>query len=74
MMKLSKLRIQPLKKKECTTEQPKILDTLGPASNPNAFKTLVRHPRFLQRFLPLGMYILQESTKHVIEGRNCLET
>jgi 4-carboxymuconolactone decarboxylase len=61
-MKLNKPRIQPLKKSECTTEQLRLLETLGPASSLNAMKTLVRHPRLFQRFLPFGLYILQEST------------
>jgi 4-carboxymuconolactone decarboxylase len=62
IMKLSKPRIKPLKKNECTTEQLRLLNTLGPARNMNAFKTLVRHPRLFQRFLPPVVYILQEST------------
>lgn len=62
VMKLSKPRIQALKKRECSTEQLKLLDKLGPASSLNAFKTLVRHPRLFQRFLPVLIYVLQEST------------
>jgi 4-carboxymuconolactone decarboxylase len=61
-MKSSKPRIQPLKKNECSTEQLRLLDKLGPASSLNAFKTIVRHPRLFRRFLPVLVYVLQEST------------
>jgi 4-carboxymuconolactone decarboxylase len=61
-MKLTKPRIQPLKKSACTTEQLKLLETLGPAGSLNAFTTLVRHPKLFQRSLPLLSYVLQEST------------
>lgn len=61
-MKQQKPRIQPVTKEECNAEQLKLLDSLGPAGNLNALKTLIRHPRYFQRFLPLGLYILQEST------------
>lgn len=60
-MKLAKPRIQPLQKNEQTTEQSELLDRLGPAARMNAFKTLVRCPKLLQRVLPLVIYVLQES-------------
>jgi alkylhydroperoxidase family enzyme len=61
-MKLLKPRIQPLQKNELTTEQQELLDSLGQVGSLNLFKTLVRHPKLFQRFLPFGAYILQEST------------
>ena len=61
-MKLLKPRIQPLQKNELTTEQQELLDSLGPVGSLNLFKTLIRHPKLFQRFLPFGGYILQEST------------
>jgi len=60
-MKLLKPRIQPVKKNELTTEQQKLLEPLGQLARLNALKTLIRCPKFFQRFLPFGIYILQES-------------
>jgi len=60
-MKLPKPRIQPLQKDELTTEQRGLLDPLGQAARLNAFKTIIRCPRLFQRFLPLAIYIHQES-------------
>jgi len=61
-MKLLKPRIPPLQKNELATEQRELLDSLGQFGRLNVFKTLIRHPKLFQRFLPFGRYILQEST------------
>ena len=55
-------RIKPLEKSECDSEQLSILKSLGSAGSMNAFRTLVRHPKLVQRFLPFLQYILQESS------------
>ena len=61
-MKLLKPRIQPAQKNELTTEQRKLLDSLGQAGRLNVFMTFVRNPKLFQRFSVFGQYILEEST------------
>jgi len=61
-MKLLKPRIQPVQENELTTEQRELLEPLGQFRSFNVVKTLIRHPKLFQRFLPFALLIIQEST------------
>lgn len=61
-MKVVKPRIPPLRRDDCSPEQRKLLDDIGPAGNMNAFKTIVRHPTLFRHLVCTVMYIMQEST------------
>lgn len=62
-MRPSKLRIVPLEEKDWSDEQRQLLAPMVQAGRvPNIFKTLVRHPKLLKRWLPFANHILFKSS------------
>ncbi len=62
MSQVNQPRIRPVERNECNPEQLKLLESLGPAGNMNAFKTLIRQPKLFQRLVSSVQYVMQEST------------
>src|SRR5260370_35486463 len=61
-MRSSKPRIVPLEEKDWNDEQRQLLAPMAQrARGPNIFKTLVRHPTLLTRWLPFATHILFKS-------------
>ena len=56
-------RLQPLEEKEWSAEQRELLAPFGREGRVlNVFKTLVRHPKLLKRWLPFANHILFKSS------------
>jgi 4-carboxymuconolactone decarboxylase len=62
-MRLEKPRIAPLEESECGEEQREILARAQGGGKPlNIFRTLVRHPKLLKRWMVFGNHVLNKST------------
>jgi len=62
-MRSSKPRIVPLEEKDWNDEQRQLLAPMVQGGRvPNIFKTLVRHPKLLKRWLPFANHILFKSS------------
>src|SRR6185437_4309969 len=62
-MRSSKPRILPLEEKDWNDEQRQLLAPMAQQGRvPNLFKTLVRHPKLLKRWLPFANHILFKSS------------
>src|SRR5260370_1111034 len=62
-MRSSKPRIVPLEEKDWNDEQRQLLAPMAQGGRvPNIFKTLVRHPKLLKRWLPFANHILFKSS------------
>ena len=62
-MRSSKPRILPLEEKDWNDEQRQLLAPMAQSGRvPNLFKTLVRHPKLLKRWLPFANHILFKSS------------
>ena len=62
-MRPSKPRILPLEEKDWNDEQRQLLAPMAQQGRvPNLFKTLVRHPKLLKRWLPFANHILFKSS------------
>jgi 4-carboxymuconolactone decarboxylase len=61
-MRSSKPRIVPLEEKDWNDEQRQLLAPMAQGGRvPNIFKTLVRHPKLLKRWLPFANHVLFKS-------------
>ena len=62
-MRLSEPRVTPIEESEVDGEAKELLErTRGADGTPRIFRTLVRHPKLLKRWLVFGNHILAKST------------
>jgi len=62
-MRLANPRIEPLEESACSEEQRALLDRARIGDRVfNIFRTLVRHPKLLKRWLVFGNHVLNKST------------
>jgi len=62
-MQLENPRIAPLEESECGEEQREVLDRAQVGGKVfNIFRTLVRHPKLLKRWMVFGNHVLHKST------------
>ena len=62
-MQLENPRISPLEESECGEEQREVLARAQPGDKVhNIFRTLVRHPKLLKRWMVFGNHVLNKST------------
>lgn len=61
--RLTEPRLRPLEREDLNEEQVALMEAMPPGfADLNIFKTLVRAPKLIQSFVPLGGYLVAQST------------